>query len=524
MTKNPLTVSELRHLRGPLHLFVTYLAPVFLLLFLRFQLPIIFCDDAYISFKTAMNFAKGSGLCFNPNEPIYVVTSPLWVLLLSAFYFLTNNMFIVAKILGATFEILLALSIVHYSRRLPYGRIAGMFGAIFLITNPVYLLTSFSGMELSLFLLTFVLTAYFISEKRWMLAAAIGAVSVWVRLDGILVYGAAIGFMLWYERRQPARILIHVLPSLGILTGYFIFGRVFFETVLPMSFYRKALTMPAFLSPEWRTGVLVLGAQFIDAILGVSKAWYQSPTAFPILILLLAISAIVEIVKKASHLLPLWFITAVYVAVFMGSGSSYARYFPWYFVPVLPVIYLTCGIGLTSLFAILRKKSVFFHDDYVFHLATVLLALGWIVIAFNPIQRDVRNLTNSHRAREQVYASAGIWAGKHLDKGAVIAANEIGAIGYYLPPDKTIFDMFGLLRHKNDLRKSYIDLMKPKLPECIFTRAWFSYKDKIEAEFPNRYAWHRFADLEIGIRDDQNVRFEPRLSELKTVYQSLDPV
>ena len=506
--------------------FPLYLVPVAMLLLFRNVLPVNLCDDAYISFKVALNAASGNGMFFNPGENTYISTSPAWVLLLTGLRFLLGDVLLAARMLGSVFEILLVLTIVHCSRRIHQGTRAGMFAAVLLITNPVFLLTSFSGMELPLFLLTVVLTAYLISEKRFAGALVCGACSVWVRFDGILVFGAALAAVLWLQRtevmKRPSHILTKIAPSLFIISGYVLFGALFFETWLPMSFLRKVLTSPDLFSPEWVKGGKIMAKEFGNALLGKSAYWYGRSTFFPFMAIALAVGTTLQLVKKETTLVPLALITVVYFTVFVASGSAYARNFPWYFVPILPGVYLSCGVGLAWLLSTLTKKSALLRRAQSVGILPALLALGWAVLAFKPLSEDGTRLTTVKNERERVYASAGVWVGKHLDKGALIAANEIGAVGFFLPPDAPILDMFGVLRRRHTLREPFVRLVEQELPECIFTRTHFHYKEEIEAALENKYNWFRFRTLDIGMRSDLKPHLEPHLHDLGRIYDALD--
>ena len=50
-------------------------------------------DDAYITFRVVDNFVHGYGLTFNPDERVQAYTHPLWMLLLSAAYAITSDLF-----------------------------------------------------------------------------------------------------------------------------------------------------------------------------------------------------------------------------------------------------------------------------------------------------------------------------------------------------------------------------------------------------------------------------------------------
>ena len=47
-------------------------------------------DDAFITFRTIDNFVHGYGLTWNTTERVQAYTNPLWMFLVSAFYFATR--------------------------------------------------------------------------------------------------------------------------------------------------------------------------------------------------------------------------------------------------------------------------------------------------------------------------------------------------------------------------------------------------------------------------------------------------
>ena len=53
-----------------------------------------FTDDAYFSFRSVDNFVSGYGLTWNVQERVQGYTHPLWVLLLSLFYFFTHEIYL----------------------------------------------------------------------------------------------------------------------------------------------------------------------------------------------------------------------------------------------------------------------------------------------------------------------------------------------------------------------------------------------------------------------------------------------
>lgn len=242
-----------------------YAIPVVLLFILRWLFPVNFCDDAYITCRIAQNLSMGNGMVFNPAELTYVSTSPAWILLLAGLRLLIGDVLLSAQLLGILCKILLVIAVVHYSRRALYGTAVGLFAAVLLITNPVFLLTSFSGMELPLFLLVILLTANYIRQERYSAAALIASCAVWVRFDGIVIFMATIAIVLWTQRarlvKHPFQFALSMAPCIAIVLGYLVFGYILFDSCIPMSVKRKALSTPDLFSAEWLSGIYAIEAK-----------------------------------------------------------------------------------------------------------------------------------------------------------------------------------------------------------------------------------------------------------------------
>jgi arabinofuranosyltransferase len=62
-------------------------------------------DDAYITLRTVDNFINGYGLTWNVNERVEVYTHPLWMLLLSFFYFFTHEAYLTTIFVSLAFTL-----------------------------------------------------------------------------------------------------------------------------------------------------------------------------------------------------------------------------------------------------------------------------------------------------------------------------------------------------------------------------------------------------------------------------------
>jgi len=111
-----------------------------------------------------------------------------------------------------------------------------------------------------------------------------------------------------------------------------------------------------------------------------------------------------------------------------------------------------------------------------------VIVVCWLALSIAPLKGDADELVcRWENERERVYATAAVWAGKHIGHDVMVAANEIGAIGFFLPQPASILDLFGLLSREDQLRVPCVQRIREKLPHCIFTRAHFYYTRTIHS-------------------------------------------
>lgn len=511
---------------------IAYLLPLALLVYFRSVTAVHICDDAYISLKSALNLAHGRGLTFNPDAASYVFTNPLWVLLATVFRGVTGDMVAALRGLSITSELLLVAAMVRLSRRFSRDCSAGLLAAVLLITNSSFLLTSFMGMELPLYLLIWVVTTDFLAGRRWLPALAGAALAVWVRTEGLLLFGVAVFFWGWTERLwrrenwRRGRVLGPLGPALLILAGYFAFGQLVFGEWVPMSVQRKALTSPALFSEEWREGFRVVARGFLQALVGRHAYWYQTPTHFIYMALPLAVGLVQVWRTRDRVLLPLAGMTGLYTLSFLATGSVYAEYSPWYFAPVLPLACFLAALGCARIAAALcaGRRGRFAAGCRLALLA--ILALLWALAEADTLKWNADKLKKGmlgRNHRERLYATAAIWAGQHLGPEALVAANEIGAVAFYLRPSQSVLDMFGLLSTPADLGVDYVQRVARDRPELIVTLKLFFYHERLLRELGAQYRWIAYRDLRLGFRQDVAARLpESVLWDLEAVLRKVN--
>ena len=158
-------------------------------------------DDAYIIFRYAQNLLNGNGLVFNPGEPVFGITTPLFALLLAtlgapmggaAAPFPTLALAVNALADAGTCLLLIRLG--RALDRPPAGILAALVWAV----APMSVTFAIGGMETSVFILLTTATLYFHSSRQPAAAALCAGLSLTTRPDALIF----IGFWMLERARQ----------------------------------------------------------------------------------------------------------------------------------------------------------------------------------------------------------------------------------------------------------------------------------------------------------------------------------
>ncbi len=199
-----------------------------------------FSDDAYFSFRTVDNFVNGYGLTWNIQERVQGYTHPLWVLLLSAVYFFTREIYLTTIFVSLALTLLAAWLLVFRIAARPWQGLAAL-GLLALSTAFMDYTTS--GLEnplthllLAVFLWLFLRAAGHPRQLFWLcLVAALAAVN---RLDTGLLYAPALLYA-WWRQTQRARALgVAALGFLPLL-AWELFSLVYYGFPFPNTYYAK---------------------------------------------------------------------------------------------------------------------------------------------------------------------------------------------------------------------------------------------------------------------------------------------
>lgn len=381
-------------------------------------------DDAWIHQTYARNLAQRGEFAFLPGQPSAGSTAPLWTALLAAGYGLRVEPRAWAYFLGALALALNAgLTFRLVSQFWPERRAAAAAAGVAVALEWHLAWAAVSGMETVWFTALALLVFGLPAGRPALLGACVG-VSVLVRPDGLtlLPFALARGILAGDGRREAGRALMAGAAGfLAVFLPYLGFNLAVGGALWPTTFYAKQAEYAAMrdLPLWWRAGTVslqpVIGAQVL-ALPGLAAAGWLAGRR-----------------RQWELLLPLG-----WLLVFLGAyvwrlpvTYQYGRY-------VMPVIPVVIALGAGGLAELLRPRSPrpavrVFSRAWV--AAAGLLSLifwGWGAVLYG---RDVGII-------ETEMVAAARWINTHTPDRAVIAAHDIGALGYF--GGRPVLDLAGL--------------------------------------------------------------------------------
>lgn len=202
-------------------------------------------DDAYISYRYAENLVRGEGLVFNHGERVEGYSNFLYVLAVAPAFLITDRdgVYFFSVLLNVICA-LGALWLFSDHLRRSLGARAALAGSLlFALCLPLWVAVA-SGMETCLVLLISTAiwvcvehVAYTPTPGNTLALAVLTVLSLLARVDGFLIPGIAILYLLLKHRIRPAMVCVLVLLATQAL---FEFWRLYYYgALLPTSYYVK---------------------------------------------------------------------------------------------------------------------------------------------------------------------------------------------------------------------------------------------------------------------------------------------
>ena len=411
-------------------------------------------DDAWIHQTYARNLVLYRQFAYVPGITSSGSTAPLWTMLLALAYLLGVDPLLWGYILGALFLFTLGMGTFRLAFKLfpsrpRWAALAGL--SVLLEWHLVW--AAFSGMETLLFasIVVWLLERYMTWEidqnreegtKRRTFGTPfalgiLGGLLILVRPEGILLLGLLLVAGLLVRRRRSLRRTLSIAADgaagVGLLLiPYVVFNLLSNGSVFPNTFYAKQTEYAALLDVPlwirlWRVlRPTLIGAQVMlvpGAIYAVICLW-RSGEALPSQPHLSRFTRLVPVVW--------WALTLIVYALRLPVDYQHGRYV----MPTIPVLIL---FGVMGTLAWLRPRYASLPIRVVSRAVpwiVGLLLLGFLLLGARAYANDV-GMINC-----EMVATA-LWLNENVPQDAVIAAHDIGAIGYFAR--RPLLDMAGLI-------------------------------------------------------------------------------
>lgn len=217
-------------------------------LILLFGVLLIRCawigDDAYITFRTIDNFVNGYGLTWNVAERVQTYTSPLWMLLLSVFYFFTREIYFTSTFVSIAISILTLLIVAF---KIANSKALAILSIVVLILSKAFVDYSASGLENPLIhlVLCVFLWVYLKSESNTrtlfylFLYATLAGLT---RMDTLVLYIPILIFSFWNTKAKLKEKLLAAFKGSLPFIIWELFSLFYYGFLFPNTAYAKLNT------------------------------------------------------------------------------------------------------------------------------------------------------------------------------------------------------------------------------------------------------------------------------------------
>lgn len=410
-------------------------------------------DDTYIHLQFAKNLAAGEGLSFNPGEQVPGTTSPLWVALLTPLALFSKQVLVYWSIMLSAVSYLAAGLLAYVlSRKFELGQGPSFLAGALVLANGRMLWAGMSGMETDLFaalsMLGFILYLKDIKKNRMRAVTAIvfGLASL-TRPEGYMLFaGVLVHFFIVLGNQKKKRStedplslpLLPVMIYLLMVLPYMVFSLLTIGHPLPTTFLAKQADMAAYRLSYIKFTALYF---FLDNppvalffVLGAASGAWK------------IFSEKLDFLAGREALLVGW--PVGYLAV-SAALTPMPFHFCRYQIPVLPFMIIIAV--LFGIWVIDKAGGRQFSEKgarFVRHAVYGLLIVGALAghLGFQkgkPVLRWPEITATSADNIYSLHVRLGKWLKNSTPEDAVVATQDIGAMGYY--SDRRIIDLVGLV-------------------------------------------------------------------------------
>ena len=220
-----------------------------------FRAPVTQLDDAFISYRYALNLATGHGLVFNPGEYVEGYTNLLWTLLIAAGIALGGEAEALGRWLSVIFGAATLITTYAYAAGLLQKRAVwlALLAPLGLLAANSFVCWTTSGLETPLFAWLAVSASLALAWERRTLTAILCLLATMTRPEGALLAASLLGYdflaqlaagrVLAWQRRLAGAAGPCALFACGLLLMT-LFRLWYYDDIVPNTFYAKVGGIP----------------------------------------------------------------------------------------------------------------------------------------------------------------------------------------------------------------------------------------------------------------------------------------
>jgi hypothetical protein len=382
-------------------------------------------DDTYIYLQYATHLAGSEGFSFNPDQPSYGITGPLWALLIAAGKALAMDPYTVAKTLDLVFACFALMLVYMLAYIVVRDKVYAVFAPMMLAFDGWFLRWTGSGMETSLSVLLVLLCIWYVYQNEYVLGALAAGALTLVRPEGALLFFVSQidNFMNTRDWRPAARSLAISSVVFGVIVlPWIVFSYLHFGTVIPNTYAAK-------------TGGLSL-----------TEAMFTG-------------TSMIEIVGSTQGLSLLAIALGIPLALrHVGWRVVRIDFFPLVWVVALPLAYAAFNVQVVSRYLLMIIPAVVIYGLWGVkrieealrwsegRARRVVFALALLTVGMSQTvywTRIVPHMKQFSAGMEECIRPIAYWLRDHAEPDATVLTPDVGLVGYI--SQRIMFDTAGLV-------------------------------------------------------------------------------
>lgn len=200
-------------------------------------------DDTFIYLQVAKNVVNGDGVAFNAGEPTYVVTSPLWMLIVAAGGKLGIDLYIAAKAIDLFIASMSIILFFFLAFEMIRELIVALLATLAFSMNIWFVRWAGTGMETSLSVFLVIAAFLYTMRNEYLLAATFAAFLTLVRPEAVWLIGLIMLdiYINSNDKRRGIRAMMMSISAFAvIILPWLIYAAMTFGSVVPNTVTAKS--------------------------------------------------------------------------------------------------------------------------------------------------------------------------------------------------------------------------------------------------------------------------------------------